>query len=481
MVAPNVAWSQGVLVVAAAGNDSQDAAGEDEWPCVSDAICVGAMDTLPSNGYATRMYGDGASYSNYGAAVRIWAPTNIHAMSDPSARTPGGLTSDTGTSASTPYVAGVGALMLALNPNLTPDQISEILFNTGTGPLTSEVNNAVQSGKQISPFDAVVAANGGKEFPPQIVITSPKNGAKVGATLYRGVTFKAAAQDIRDGNWPVPAGSQYAVGPIRWKSSRDGPMYGSGSNGGTSISYVFSPSAKPGPRTITATVTNSKGLSASANITVDYEPQIGGPSAVIVYPQAGARFQAGTIIVRGYAKTALSLGYLPCSRLVWQKGIATTPIPSTSYGGAESGLCEAHVPFKAGTQTLALTATDTTGKLGTATESLKIAPESRNTTVSIDDPAMNGQGYTLYFGQSIRIALHAFIVHPPSGAVTYTWSWFFPGASSNTAIGTGQSLSWNNTACGTIMLKVVVTSPSIPTIASPTATRKIQVTCSSSG
>jgi hypothetical protein len=492
---PSDAMDQGVFVVVAAGNDSKDAGGESFWPCIK-AFCVGAMNSFPDgNNYYTKMDGFGVGYSNFGSSVALWAPTNIHAM--PDALSTPNLTFHNGTSASAPYVAGVAALMIAVNPSLKGRQIASILVSTGTQVVSSAYpDDQPQSGTLIAPLQAVLAANGGKAAKPQVVITSPKDHANVGQQLYQGVTFTASVADPLVGewpmygahgyfNWPFAVGGGYRLDAVVWTSSVDGPMSGDGYAGsaGTNFTYVFPPSARPGQRVITATIKNSEGLSNSDKITVDYEPQVGGPSPVIVYPPAGATFQAGTIPVRGYAYNGVNLGYVSCARLEWQQGIAATPIASTSYAGA-SGLCEAQVPFQAGPQTLRLTAKGPTGQVGTSEEKLTITPPSAETTVSIKDPTDNQQ-VMRYFGQNALIALRAFVQNPPaSGGLTYTWSWYPAGAStiSKTTIGTGDSLTWTtNTACGAVAIEVVVTAPSIPASASPTATKQIQVICSSTG
>jgi hypothetical protein len=245
---------------------------------------------------------------------------------------------------------------------------------------------------------------------------------------------------------------------------------------------VFSPTAHPGNRVITATFKNAQGLSDSSKITVDYKPHIDGPSPLIVYPPPGATFQAGTIPVRGSSLTGVNLGYLPCSQLKWQEGIDATPIASTNYPGA-TGVCEAKVPFKAGTQTLRLTAKGPTGQVGTSDENLTITPPSHKTTVYISDPT-DDQQFMRDFGENAQIGLHAFVLDPPaSGGPTYTWSWYPSdvGTIHKTTIGTGQTLTWTtNSACGLIAIEVVVTAPSIPANASPSATTKIQVMCPTS-
>ncbi len=114
------ARAAGLVLVAAAGNDGQN----DEWaPCVLDGvICVGAL----ANNSNTAI-----SYSNYGSFVDIWAPTNIHAVYRGDTNGPLGLTTFGGTSASTPFIAGIAAMMRAYNPSLTSDQVRNILQQTG--------------------------------------------------------------------------------------------------------------------------------------------------------------------------------------------------------------------------------------------------------------------------------------------------------------------------------------------------------------
>jgi hypothetical protein len=210
MGAPISAYAAGSFVVASAGNDAQDAGNENVWPCIA-SFCVGAMDDVPvingqvnyGYGYYTKNTWMGVYYSNFGPAVKIWAPTNIHAM--PNGTNNGQLVVHTGTSASAPYVAGVAALMYAVNPNLTTSQVYQYLEETSTGIVTSEVGGEIQPGKLISPLDAVVAANGGKEMPPQIAITSPNNGATVGQELWHPVQFTATASDIAPATGLCPA------------------------------------------------------------------------------------------------------------------------------------------------------------------------------------------------------------------------------------------------------------------------------------
>lgn len=112
------ARNAGLVLVAAAGNHGQNYGFA---PCMMDGvICVGAL----ANNSNTAI-----GYSNYGAFVDIWAPTNIRAIYGQNL--PLGLTTFGGTSASTPFIAGIAAMMRAYNPALTSDQVKNILQQTG--------------------------------------------------------------------------------------------------------------------------------------------------------------------------------------------------------------------------------------------------------------------------------------------------------------------------------------------------------------
>ncbi|MFC1616815.1 S8 family serine peptidase [Candidatus Margulisiibacteriota bacterium] len=107
--AVNYAQTKGVIVVAAAGNESTDIDIDNFIPAYfDDVIAVSAID-------ATGNFD--ARYSNYGERVDISAPgTEILSTSYSSLHN--NYSSDTGTSFATPHVSGIIALLLSKNSNV---------------------------------------------------------------------------------------------------------------------------------------------------------------------------------------------------------------------------------------------------------------------------------------------------------------------------------------------------------------------------
>ncbi|MBV1777261.1 S8 family serine peptidase [Burkholderiaceae bacterium DAT-1] len=127
------ALSQGSVVVVSAGNDGMDSKAFSPANCPG-VIAVGSTDNT----------GGRAGYTNYGATVAVAAPgggggtlgTITSTLPSGDNAKPDDTTYGTmvGTSQAAPHVSGVAALMLSVNPKLTPAQVRNILIKTTRTP-----------------------------------------------------------------------------------------------------------------------------------------------------------------------------------------------------------------------------------------------------------------------------------------------------------------------------------------------------------
>jgi len=106
--------AKGVTVVAAAGNDGTSGVGLPG--CITNVITVGAVDSTGSPAY----------FTSTGRSVDVVAL----GVGDYSTKMGGEYGTGSGTSFSTPVVAGVVALMIDKDSDLSPKQIQEALRNT---------------------------------------------------------------------------------------------------------------------------------------------------------------------------------------------------------------------------------------------------------------------------------------------------------------------------------------------------------------
>ena len=112
------AYNHGVTIVCASGNNNNAYI---KYPASHEhTIAVGAVNSSNIR----------ASFSNYGDGLDLVAP-GVDIISTAPADSCY-YKMDSGTSFSAPHVSGVVALMLSVNPTLTPDQIRDILHNSCT-------------------------------------------------------------------------------------------------------------------------------------------------------------------------------------------------------------------------------------------------------------------------------------------------------------------------------------------------------------
>jgi len=235
------AISQGVVVVAAAGNE---AAGVLDFPAAyQGVISVGATGLNDNNtnpnvtpSYTSSLPDTVASYSNYGPGLSVVAPggdpssandgdllhwiTNTYstAVTDPSQQCSGNPCDAqiAGTSQATPHVSGAAALMLAHTASLSPAQIAQILESTadnigdarqGHGrlnlyrALASVVGDTAPSAPTNANFVAIAYTPNGTNKPAIINATYPQGVPVSSSGSFRVADIPVGASGYKIGVW----------------------------------------------------------------------------------------------------------------------------------------------------------------------------------------------------------------------------------------------------------------------------------------
>ncbi len=169
----NATRAEGVIHFAAAGNDGTGTLG---YP--ANLGSVNAVSALASSGNL-------ASFSTFGPGTFIAAPGAAILTTDRTGADGyggGDTTSIDGTSFASPYAAGVAALILSVNPSLTPDEVEAIMaesavdrgapgYDTQYGWGFVNARNAVElAGGGGEPCPADVNGNGSVEFNDMLAI-----------------------------------------------------------------------------------------------------------------------------------------------------------------------------------------------------------------------------------------------------------------------------------------------------------------------
>jgi uncharacterized repeat protein (TIGR01451 family) len=190
--------SAGILPVFAAGNEGPGAGTVDSPGSLPEALAVGAVDDerLPAAF-------SGRGPSPWGEVKPELAAPGVNVVS---AFPGGGLAMGTGTSMATPHVAGVAALLLQANPNLTPDQLEYVLKSTSQ-PLGAIVPNnttgwglvnAYAAGLRITASGEIsgraVRADGGGIASPTVTAVSHDGSHSITVEGDAGGAFSIALQ-----------------------------------------------------------------------------------------------------------------------------------------------------------------------------------------------------------------------------------------------------------------------------------------------
>jgi len=172
---------RGGLLFVAAGNSGTNHSTSD-YPDYQSFVTVGATDQADAK----------SSFSDYGPYVVVMAPGNsIYTTKI------GGYSYTSGTSYSSPMVAGLAALIYSLNPEFTPAQVETYIFNT-TADLGTAGDDDMHGHGRIDAGSAVAYAADGytwTNIPPVAVASSDKTSG----TLPLTVTFNGGNSIDEDG------------------------------------------------------------------------------------------------------------------------------------------------------------------------------------------------------------------------------------------------------------------------------------------
>jgi subtilisin family serine protease len=397
------------LIFAAAGNegknvDATDGIGPVKWektwftPCEnSGVICVGGLhdDDIVLD-----------PDSNYGAEhVDIYAPYTMWLGPDPDSAA-NSVQVMHGTSFSSPFVAGVAALIWAANPSLSQKGVRDILYQTANASSDDRVARIVNA------HDAVRAALG--PVAPSIHFSYP---LRDGYEMPLGTrSLSVFVEDVEDG---------HPCCTIAWYSDVDGYL-----GAGNTVSVAFD---TIGTHVIEATATDSDGLESMATLVlqvVNAEPK-----AEILRPTAGETvFRGQPFRLRGVAADQNEPdGELDCSALLWDSDVASDPFPQTG--------CDVEVIFSStGPRTLTLIATDSQGATSVVTASLEVVAPPLNLPPVVRITSPTGGAATPWNRPSTLTGTAT----DPEGdePLVYTWTVTHPLSSAPLIIGNGPTVEW---------------------------------------
>ncbi|MEO5814465.1 MAG: PKD domain-containing protein [Gemmatimonadaceae bacterium] len=368
----------GVTYVVSAGNASADACNQSP-ASAPDALTIGASDA--ADGWA--------SFSNFGTCVDLIAP----GVGITSWWTGSGSIALSGTSMSSPHVAGAAALYLQLNPTATPAQVRAALIGNATAGIVTGVPSGTPNLLLYAGFIQAPSA-------PVANFTS--------TCVLTVCSFDASSSTS---SWATPS--------YQW-------TFGDASSGsGKTPTHTY---AAAGTYTVTLTITDPNGTSTrTSTVVINHAP-----TAAITTPANNASFVQGTSVAFTGTGTDLEDGALSGASLVWT---------SSRDGVIGTGASVATTALTAGSHVVTLTAKDAQNATATATLTITITA-NQAPTASIATPTNNA-----VFLLGATVAFNGAGNDVEDGTLTgasLVWT-----SSINGQIGTGASVASSTLSGGT--------------------------------
>ncbi|GEM83244.1 S8/S53 family peptidase [Meiothermus hypogaeus] len=416
----------GKLLFASAGNAGKDVdngggiEGSTFIPCESrSVICVGGM----AHDATARDAGSNFGSKRDDNSVDIYGPYWLWVGFDPDNRA-NQARLRAGTSFSSPFVAGVAALVWAANPSLNAGQVWSILRDTahvgGVGVRGHE--------RRVNAFAAVSQALNVGPSGPSITLSGSAN-----ANLNREWSVTANVTDFAGSNCP-PISCPLTFEPTPTRVV------------GNTAFYRFNTAGSRTIRVNTRDLLNREGSSTQAVNVVNTPPVVS-----ISQPSSGASFFVGQTVQLLGSATDLNEGPDPGPgplTCVWS-------VSPSSAGFPRSG-CNTTASFATtGARTLTLTATDPQGLSTTASVSITINPAPANLPPNITlgnlSPGINynNDGYTW----TTPLSASGSATDPEGNTpITYTWraTSYAPGGGTSTVFASNVVVSGPTTSSGNL-------------------------------
>ncbi|PZA05796.1 PKD domain-containing protein [Meiothermus sp. PNK-Is4] len=418
--------ASGKLLFAAAGNEGKDVdnggadiEGSTHIPCeLNSVICVGGM----AHDATTR-----DPRSNFGSkpdddSVDIYGPFWLWTGPDPD-NPANQARLRAGSSFSSPFVAGVAALVWAANPSLSASQVWAILRDTAHVGRVGVRNRD----RWVNAFAAVARALEVGTSNPSITLS----GGPATADLNRRWSVTASVTDFT-GN-PCPP----AYCPLTFEPAPEQVV-------GNTAFYRFNTT---GSRTIRVTARDLLGREGSATRTVNVINSA--PVVSISQPTAGATYYVGQAVQLLGSATDLNEGPDP--------GPGPLPCRWTSSNPGDTAFprngCNTTVSFSStGPRTLTLTATDPQGLSTTASVSITINPAPPNLPPTITLGSLSpGVNYDDGYDWDTRLRASGSATDPEGNTpITYTWraTSYAPGGGTSTVFASNVVISGPTTVSG---------------------------------
>lgn len=407
----------GKVIVVAAGNDGTSTLstpancsgviavtanavnGDNSWYAT---IGPGTTISAPGGGCGGMSYPNNCTSANSVGVYSLWNTGTTTPVSD-------GYVAYSGTSMATPHVSGVIALMLSLDPALTPTQIISYLQSSARpfppGTLCTQTVNLNKCGAGL--LDAYQALNAVKPLlspPPAVTLNSISSTVSPGAT----VTLSGSAI----------AGAGLSIASYVW-TQQSGPATVSISNANTANASFTAPSTA-GSYSFVLTATDSSGQTGTATATIIVTPPVSIPPPAVTLSSTFLSVAPGDLVTlsgSAVAGTGLSI-----TSYAWtqQSGPTTVAISNANTANAN------FTASVTGSYSFKLTVTDSSGQTGAASIAIAVnAPFSTfvSAPVLVPPPVVTLSGIPLVVAPGDAVTLSGSAVAGVGRSITsYAWT-----------------------------------------------------------